>query len=388
MEQIGQNESHVLMVAARRKDLYDILEDLEDAGVEPLRLDVEVHGCGYAFSRAETERDGEPFALFQLDLQSSLIGLVVNRQLRFSRAAPIATEELEASGIGITFEAPLDQWSADQNQWWNSLVKNLRRSITGFTHESLGSQPTHLIISGPGSEIPGLRQALEEELSLPVTPRLPISPGKLTEPVHFYSCPIGLALAEVEATQHINLVPEEIYTDRATARKKQFFVNAAILLVFNLLLMAGWLGHNYWHKQQILNIYQAKILDIRPFIRDIDEIAKKLNVISANIDRDNSAFKVARDLFERTPDRVKITQLTFSKSDSVLMNLETYTGADMDAYVKILGDSPFFAGTIDRGRLETIDLSRQKGLFDVPNYQKVTGTKCTLKTSPKLQEVK
>ncbi|MBW7940167.1 MAG: hypothetical protein H3C63_15595, partial [Candidatus Omnitrophica bacterium] len=166
----------------------------------------------------------------------------------------------------------------------------------------------------------------------------------------------------------------------------QFLVNSVILLIFNLLLLGGWVGHSVWNKKQLAGIYQSKILAIQPQIKDIDVIDKKLKVINQNIDRQNSAFKVLSDLFERTPDKVKITQLTFKKSDSVVMNLETYTGADMDAYVKILGDSPYFAGTIERGRLETKDLSRMRGEYDIPNYQQVTGTTAILRTNPKLQE--
>ncbi len=386
IEQIGANESRVLMVAARRNELYQIIEELDEAGLEPLRLDVDVHGCAYAFTRSEGERDGEPFAVFHLDNQSSLIGLIVDHQLRFSRTAPIATDDLESGSLGISFEKPPMDWTEDQNQWWAGLVRNLKRSITGFAHEPMGTMPKYVVFSGPGSEIPGLKDAIENEISIPVTQRLPINPGKSNEPLLFYSSPNGLAREEIHNTHHFNLVPEEIYHERAAARRKQFLVNSVILLIFNLLLLGGWVGHSVWNKKQLAGIYQSKILAIQPQIKDIDVIDKKLKVINQNIDRQNSAFKVLSDLFERTPDKVKITQLTFKKSDSVVMNLETYTGADMDAYVKILGDSPYFAGTIERGRLETKDLSRMRGEYDIPNYQQVTGTTAILRTNPKLQE--
>ncbi len=387
LEQAGANESHVLMVAARRTDLYQVLEELDEAGVEPLRLDVEVHGCGYAFARSTGEADGEPFAVFHLDQQSSLVGLVMGRQLRFSRATPIAIDDLATSAVGLTFESDSSCWPENQSQWWGGLVRNLKRSLTGFSHEPLGAQPSRLILSGPGSELPGISEALEREISIPVIHRLPVPPGKLSEPLLFYSCPIGLALEEIESPTHINLVPEEIYHERAVARRKQFLVNSTILMVFNLILLGGWVGHQFWNKQQIIQIYENKIAEIQPQIRGIDEIDKKLKVINSNIDRNNSAFKILQDLFTRTPDRVKILQLDFIKSDSVVMNLETYSPADLDGYVKILSDSPFFAGTIESGRLETVDLSKKgKGSYAVDSYQKVTGTKCTLKSSQKLQQ--
>jgi Tfp pilus assembly PilM family ATPase len=386
LEQIGANESHVLMVAARRKDLYETLDELDEAGIEPLRLDVEAHGCGYVFAR-NGEASEDPFAVVHLDLQSTLVGLIKDRQLRFSRATPISTEELESTSPGVSFGGEPQDWPEPQSQWWTGAMRNLKRTLAGFAHDTHGSHPKQILLSGPGSQIPGLREALEREIALPVATRLPLPPGKNNEPLLLYSSAIGLALEEVEGRQHINLVPEEIYQRRETARRKQFLVNSSILLAFNLFLAAAVIGHSFWHKQQVLQVFSEKILELRPAVKDIDEIAAKLDVIGKNIDTSNSAFKVVKDLFTRTPERIKISQLTFTKSDSVVMNLETYTGGDLDSYVSILADSPYFAGTIERGRVETVDLTRQQDRYPgVPRYQKINSVKAMLKSSQKLKE--
>jgi type IV pilus assembly protein PilM len=386
LEQIGANESHVLMVGARRKDLYRILEDLDTAGVEPSRLDVEAHGCGYAFARVNGEAGEGTFAIVHLDLQNSLVALVKDRQLRYSRSTPVGIEELESASLGTTFESDPAEWPETQSQWWANAVRNIRRTLAGFAHEPFGTLPKHIVLSGPGSEIPGLRTVLEKEMAVPVASPLPIPAGKMSEPILFYSTAIGLALEEIEGDHHINLVPEEIYTKREAARRKQFLVNAATLLVINLILAGTWIGHAFWHKQQVVDIFQSKILEYRPKTKDIDEIQAKLDVIGKNIDSKNSAFKVVRDLFERTPDRVKMKQLTFTKSDSLNLNLETFTPGDLDDYVRILTDSPYFIGTVERGQSKTEDLTRGGKLFDVPSMQKVTGVKATIRSNQKLKE--
>ncbi|MCG3196682.1 MAG: pilus assembly protein PilM [Candidatus Omnitrophica bacterium] len=389
LEQVGANESHVLMVAAKREELYEILNQIGEAGVEPLRLDVEAHGCGYAFAHANGEVREGAYAFLHLDLQTSIIGLVKDRQLRFSRATPVSTEELGSASLNVSFEEKPENWPEPQARWWSALLRNVKQTLAGFTHESLGAQPNHLLLSGPGSELPGLGSALEKALSLPVSRRDPLPAGKVQEPLLCYSSAIGLALEELEADHHINLVPEEIYHQRAAARKKQFTVNTLILMVFNIILFASWAGHSFWHKQQLIRIIEGKILALREPIRDIDEISAKLDVIHKNIDRENSAFKVLRDIFERTPDRVKIQKLQFTKSDSVTMDFDTFTRADLDNYVSILADSPHFAAgikPIEYGQARTEDLSRRREAYDVPNIQKVTGLKATIKTSEKLKK--
>lgn len=387
LEQIAANESHIVMVAARTKDLYQILEDLDEAGVQPLRLDVEAHGSAYTYSRENGQVRSEPFALLHLDLEVSLIGLVIDSQLRFSRAMPVSTEELEMNSIGTNFDGLPESWPEHQVQWWNSAVINLKRTLAGFSHEKYGEQPKRVYLSGPGSTIPGLPQALEKEFSVPVVIEEPVSAGKITEPVLVFLNAIGLALEELETTHHINLVPEEIYQRREASRKKQFLVNSTTLLVLNLILLGTWLGHAFWNKQEVLGILNNKILEIRGPIKDVEVISEKLKVISQNIDKQNSAYKVLKDMFERTPDRVKIEQLNFQKSDLLELTLETFTGTDLDGYVAILGGSPYFAGPIERGRVETIDLTR-RGNFGVDRYQKVTGVRAMLRTNPKLQEAK
>jgi len=329
LEQIGATESRVLMVAARRGDLYEVLDDLDSVGIHPDRIDVDVHGCSYGVLRDGVPEE-EPFALLHIDVKDSTLGLVVNGQIRFSRTLGAGTDNLNN---GLT----------SANPDWANFTRVLKRTLAGFSHEEFGTPPKRIVLCGPGSEIRGIATELVEEFDLPVTIPPAMNPGKASEPVCAFGKAIGLALEEAEQERHINLIPEEIYQKYETIHRKRFLVNATLLLVINLALAGTIAGHGIWHKTQVLKILDKKILDIQPDLKDIDKIAEQLEVIDANIDRENTAFRVLKNLFEITPDiRIKIEQLTFEKSDSVEMSFDTFELRDVNDYQTILADSEYF----------------------------------------------
>jgi len=403
LEQVGANESRIVMVAAPREVLYRTLDDLDEIGIRPKRLDVDSHGCGYVFTRNHGE-DEEPYGLFNLDYENSIVGLVVNRQLRFSRSIGEGIGRLEKDHLAVSFDRtagarpegeprstetsspsegpetsdPSNGWPQSQTEWWSGTVKNVKRSLAGFAHEEFGAPPRRLILTGPGSRIPGIVPALEKEIGVPVEAPEPFPPGKTGQPVTFYSAALGLALEQIEGDHRINLIPEEIYRKREAARRKQFLVNSTSLVVVNLLLMGAWVGHAFWNQRQVLEIFESKNREIAPHIRDIKDIEDKLNLISANIDREHSAFKVMKDLFERTTDRVRFDTLDFKKSEEVLLTYETYTGRDVDSYREILMESPHVCGGVERGNQRFRALRGREGLYDVDSIISVSGFKFTI----------
>jgi len=382
VEQVGASESRVLMVAAKKDCLYAVLDDLDEIGVEPQRLDVDTHGASYI--HCHQENGEETSAFFHLDLQKSLIGLSVENQLRFSRTTSDGVEGLGKEWMECSFEGNTEDWPEDHRTWWEGLIRSLKRSMAGFAHEKMGGAPEKLFLAGPGSQIEGIPAALERELGLPVNTDPLMDPGKVTESIPEFATAIGLALGQIDDPRPINLVPEEIYQKRSTARRKQFLLNSATLLVVNLLLAGLWVGHAFWDKQQRIDVYSAKIKAILPEVEGIREIADKLDTIDKNIDTENSAFKVVHDLFMRTNDRVRISQLTFEKSDSLEMNLETYENRDLDQYISQLAESPHLCGTIERGRSNNQPLP--PGQFAVERFLKVSGLRGMLCSNEKLQE--
>ena len=369
LEQVGVSESRILVVAARRDDLYAVLDDLDGIGIHPDRIDVDIHGCGYAISR-DGANDEEAVALLHLDLADSSLGLVLNGQLRFSRELGVGSEDL-------------DNALSESNPHWKNFLRSLKRSLAGFSHEEFGAKPDRIVLCGPGSEIPGIDREIQEEIKIPVTIEKKMDAGKATEPVSSFGKPIGLALEEAERDHHINLIPEEIYRKYESLHRKRFLVNATLLLVINMVLVGGVVGHGFWNKKEIVRILDSQGREIDPKIEDINEIADKLQVIDANIDRENSAFKVMKEIFEITPDRVRMVQVGFEKSRNIDLTFDTLEVRDANDYEQILYKSKFFAGTFEGGTRQTVPWN-PPGKYKYVSTVKVKGLKASLRSNKDL----
>lgn len=371
LEQVGAAESRVLVVAARRDELYTVLEDLDGIGIHPDRIDVDIHGCGYAVSRGGSA-EGEAVALLHLDLRDSTMGLVLNGQLRFSRGLGAGSEDL-------------DNGLSESNPHWKSFVRSMKRSLAGFSHEEFGAKPERIVLCGPGSEIPGIDREIQEAIKIPVAIEKQMDPGRAIEPVSSFGKAIGLALEEAEREHHINLIPEEIYRKYEALHRKRFLVNATFLFVINLFLAGGVLGHDFWHRKEIVRIIDSQIQQIGPKIKDIEEIADKLQVIDDNIDRENSAFEIMKEIFEITPDRVKMDRLSFEKSRNVDLTFDTLEVRDANEYEAILDKSNFFGGTFEGGARQVTPWN-PPGKYKYLSTVKVKGLKAKLRSNKELSE--
>jgi type IV pilus assembly protein PilM len=380
LQQIGETESRIHVVGAKRSDLHKILEDLDAAGVQPERIDVDVHGCAYGSSR-NGMADSEPYAVLHLDEMDSSVALVVDGQIRFSRSLPVGARAVKGLERPIDLARDPVSMPEEERSWWIGLERDLKRSLMVFAHDEFGVPAKRLFLCGPGSLLEGISAGLERATGLPVAVPSEVDASRVEEPVEDYATSIGLALEEAEEDHHINLIPEEVYEHYEAARRKRFLANSAMLLIINVGLLAGLAGHAVWDKTQTSRIIDLHIAKIQPHIRDIEKIAEQLKVIDENVDRENTAFRVMKELFEITPERVRIGQLTFAKSDSVEMDFETFELRDWNEYQNILSRSEYFQGSIKEGNATTKPYDPRRWKF--PQTLNVNGLKVFLRSNSK-----
>jgi len=136
----------------------------------------------------------------------------------------------------------------------SELVGEIRNSIQYFT--SLPGRPplTRVLVTGGGSALYGLTQALAEQVRLPVIPatpldRLDLSKARLTDEdiakvSTVLATPIGLALPERDpAMKKFNLLPPEVAKRfKIKAIQQRVLVGAVAVLV----LLAGFGAWRYW----------------------------------------------------------------------------------------------------------------------------------------------
>ena len=100
------------------------------------------------------------------------------------------------------------------------------------------------------------------------------------------------------------------------------------------------------------------LAEIEPQIADIRRKKAELADIQANVDADHSFYKVARDLYERTPDGVMYLTIEFEKKKQV--TLQGRAGKDDEVYnlINVLKESPHFQDVIP-GNLRWQQMYRQ-----------------------------
>ena len=128
------------------------------------------------------------------------------------------------------------------------LVQEIQRSIGYYTSLHRETRFHRLLGMGSGFRLPGLQKYLEQNLNIPVVRvdtfnKLSIGPGVngpvFTENVLSMGVCYGLAVQAIEVGKvQTNLLPGEISHNRMWARKKPFFIAAAVLLVGLFAVMA------------------------------------------------------------------------------------------------------------------------------------------------------
>lgn len=121
-------------------------------------------------------------------------------------------------------------------------------SIYRTKHE--GNAPTRVFLAGGGANLPYIREFLEEKLRIPIelfNPLKRVSVGKgldveqLGMEAHMIGDLVGLGLRGVGAAQvSIELVPDALGKERASAQRRPFLVAAAVILIAGML---AWLAH-------------------------------------------------------------------------------------------------------------------------------------------------
>lgn len=169
----------------------------------------------------------------------------------------------------------------------DELATEIRNSIQYFASLP-GRQPvTRVLITGGGSYLRGLTQALQSQIGLPVfavsplhrldVDKLGMSPEQLSQVGAVLSTPIGLALPEQSPTvEKFNLLPPEAIKRAAIKRLQDRVLVGAVVI---LLLLAGlgvWKYLQVHSAQNQVNALNANIASLN------SEIPKYNQVVAAN----------------------------------------------------------------------------------------------------------
>ncbi len=227
----GPPQIDVIVVAARRDMISASLKPLREAGLEPVGVDLSAFGMIRALGELAPIYDQDAPAGEQAAATGVLycnVGDVTNlaiakgRSCLFTRVSPTGLEDIVGSLIASTgllpeharqwveyvgLAAPLEQLGGDPDlvakvratleRGADALLGELRLSLDFYGSQEAAVPVERIILSGPGSAIPGLAERMGATLGLPVQSGLPSALAEF-EPAlaSRLTLPFGIALEE------------------------------------------------------------------------------------------------------------------------------------------------------------------------------------------------
>ena len=227
----GPPQIDVIVVAARRDMISASLKPLREAGLEPVGVDLSAFGMIRALGELvpiydqDAPADERPAATGVLYCN---VGDVTNlaiakgRSCLFTRVSPTGLEDIVGSLIGsagllpeharqwveyVGLATPLEQLGGDPElvarvratleRGADALLGELRLSLDFYGGQEAAVPVERIILSGPGSAIPGLAERMGATLGLPVQSGLPSALAEF-EPAlaSRLTLPFGIALEE------------------------------------------------------------------------------------------------------------------------------------------------------------------------------------------------
>ena len=322
----------VLLAAARRSLIDDIMAVFDRAGLELLQLSVS------ALALAENARDSlEPTALIDVEPGELDVAVVADGQLLFTRASA-----LDVAGVRPEV--------AERRQ-----VEEVLRSFTSYQNEFRHRPLAHVYIggeSGTGTASEGLQRALTEMLEMAVTPIVPRGVAGGDGEARAWATAIGMTLqSRAGSIAPISLVPNERAMRKAIQarqRRQQLMAlggaAAAVAACF-----IGWQAYGSAQKNAVLTAAANKDLQaVTDKVKKLRTSHDKVQTIAAEVgsglDRNHPSVDVLYALNAALPAAADIwlTQFQFERGGLLTLHGETKRALEATQLVLSLQKSGAF----------------------------------------------
>ena len=224
----GPAQIDVMVVAARREMILASLAPLRDAGLEPVGVDLAAFGMiriladadGAEPTRDGTLRTGHAATLYCNVGDATNLAVARGRSCLFTRLSPVGLEDIAGGLVSTTGLSP-----EHAGMWLNhvglgrpveeiegdpatiartrsalehgaaSLVDELRLSLDFYGAQETAVAVEKIVLSGPGSAVPGLAEAMAPQVDLPIAVGRPQAlAGHDTATAARLTLPLGIAL--------------------------------------------------------------------------------------------------------------------------------------------------------------------------------------------------
>jgi type IV pilus assembly protein PilM len=194
---LSDNTMEVLLVAAKRDKVLSHVDLLKDAGLIPVAIDVDTFAVQNAFELNYEYEEAKVYALIDVGLSATNIGIVRDRIPLFNRDVPVGGEKFIEGmqrKLGVTSEearAALEGVPGAASEGVLGAIESvgedlsiaIERSFSYLRSSGEADAVDKIYLSGGGSRITGLKAFLAERLSLDVDMSNPLRQIQFEEEV-------------------------------------------------------------------------------------------------------------------------------------------------------------------------------------------------------------
>ena len=335
LEQTGDHESLIMMVSSLREEILAHLDICAEAGLRPDAVDVDILGACAAYARDQSPEGTD--VILDLGRESTRLGVVSHGFVLFSRSLPIAEnrlleafpgarrwDDLQTRFASLASLPPHERGAIED--WANRLSMEIMRSVSSFRCEPYGRPVDRLILCGGAGYLPtgsnalGVRLRSNAVIQPPLNGDIPPSPDYHGTEL---ATVIGLGQRALQpATDHVNLIPQEVVRQRQQREKKSFMVNVAILMMLGLGMLGATGYFRYREKAAELTQLNDRYQELKPQVDELEKMEREIEVVESYLDNEHSCLTVLYNVLSVLPDQwpnnVSVSSLDFDKKKKTL----------------------------------------------------------------------
>jgi len=168
LEDRGIKKNEVLIVSTSTRQILETIDLTKEIGLEPQVLTTSslslLNGLGMSGKREK----GEVASFVYLGTQSSIILVLEDGVLRFSRVFSLGFKGIEDEEDGIAFPEEEITFREQKTNISSRVITEVNRSFFYYKQHFRGSHPQRIILGGDIEEITKIKKSLENELSVEV----------------------------------------------------------------------------------------------------------------------------------------------------------------------------------------------------------------------------
>ncbi|RUR39658.1 type IV pilus assembly protein PilM [Vreelandella populi] len=188
----------ILLVACRQQDIWHWTEALEQAGLEPVAVDMETFAIERAFAAMSAYlplNHGSPTCVGLVDIGAVVSSFHVIQETRivYTHDSPVGGEQLTQA---VQAHYALDKAAAEQAKrrglpgdfqhalltpFLEALARQVARALQLYYTQGRSIEVTHLVLVGGSSSVPGLADHIATACGIPVTLGNPLQTMQLNK---------------------------------------------------------------------------------------------------------------------------------------------------------------------------------------------------------------